>query len=63
MNEDQVKESLHKALRLLRDADNYLTDGDEIDEIEEEGSPDVARWAEQVRELLELHEDLLPRPE
>ena len=61
MNEEQVKESLRTALRLLEDADNYLTDGDELDEIEEEGSPDIAQWAKKVRDLLEIHADLLAR--
>jgi hypothetical protein len=61
MIEEQMKESLRIALRLLEDADNYLTDGDELDEIEEEGSPDIAQWAKRVRDLLDLHKDLLTR--
>lgn len=59
MSDEPVNESLRAALMLLQDADNYLTDGDEIDEIEQEGSPDLARWAEQVRDLLGRYEDLL----
>ncbi|MCW3053024.1 MAG: hypothetical protein JWN14_2194 [Chthonomonadales bacterium] len=56
-------ETLRIALKLLQEADNYLTDGDEIDEIAEEGAPDLAAWAQQVRGLLEQHSELVTDPD
>ena len=43
---------LVEALELLREADDFLTDGDSVERIEDEGSPDVAAWASRVRALL-----------
>ena len=62
MDEKQALETLEIALKLLQEADNYLTDGDEIDEIVEEGARDLSAWAEQVRGLLELHSELVADP-
>jgi hypothetical protein len=48
----EQSEMLRTALELLREADDFLTDGDSVERIEDEGSPDVAAWASRVRALL-----------
>ena len=45
----RTETTLDKAKRLLRQADNFLTDGDEIEHIT--GNDDLARWAREAREL------------
>jgi hypothetical protein len=48
----EQSEMLRTALELLREADDFLTDGDSVERIEDEGSPDMAAWASRVRALL-----------